>query len=297
MASDELNVVLNMLKSNPPVGEDADILTLREGLEAMVGSFPPPKDITYTPTRAGGIPAEWAEAGDIEPDRALLYFHGGGYTIGSIATHRNLAGAISRASRTRVLSLNYRLAPEDPFPAAVDDAIAAYEALLASGFPPERLALAGDSAGGGLTAACLVALREREIPRPAAAVCISPWLDLSFSGESMVTLADIDPLVTKDGLQMMADAYLGDTDPREPLASPVFAELQDLPPILIQVGSAETLLDDSTRFAERAQVAGVHVELEVWQDMIHVWQSFSAILPEARDAVEGIGKFLRSHLD
>ncbi len=188
MASDELNVVLNMLKANPPIGEDADILTMRAGLDAMVGTFPPPKDITYTPTPAGGIPAEWAEARTVQADRALLYFHGGGYTIGSIATHRSLAGAISRSAETRVLSLGYRLAPEDPFPAAVDDAVNAYEALLASGFPAEKLALAGDSAGGGLTAACLLALREREIPLPAAAVCISPWLDLSFSGESIVSI-------------------------------------------------------------------------------------------------------------
>ncbi len=295
MASEELQVVLNMLRANPPM-DASDIPTLREGLEALTGGFPPPADITYTPTRAGGVPAEWAEAREIQPARVLLYFHGGGYAIGSINTHRNLVGAISRAAGIRVLSLGYRLAPEDPFPAAVDDAVAAYEALLASGIAPEKIALAGDSAGGGLTAACLLALRDRELPRPAAGVCLSPWLDLALSGESMLERAEIDPLVTQEGLQMMSDAYLGDTDARTPLASPVFAELHDLPPLLIQVGTAETLFDDSTRFAEGAIAAGVEVKLEVWEEMIHVWQSFSAILPEAREAIEGIGNFLKAKL-
>jgi len=291
MASRELNVVLNALRSNPPMG-DRSILELRADLEALTANAPLPKDVTYAAVEANGVAGEWATPESFVASHVILYFHGGGYALGSISTHRLLVGAIAKAAQSRVLSLDYRLGPEHPFPAAVEDAVAGYKFLLTEGFDPEQIALAGDSAGGGLTAACLLALRDHSDPLPAAGVCISPWLDLALTGKTLETLADLDPLVTQDGLTRMAAAYLGDTDPRTPLASPLFAELHDLPPLLIHVGTAETLLDDSIRFAKRAETAGVEVELDVWEEMIHVWHTFCSILPEAREAIERIAEFL-----
>jgi acetyl esterase/lipase len=225
----------------------------------------------------------------------MLYLHGGGYVVGSIATHLGLAGRLSRAAAARVLLLNYRLAPEHPFPAAVEDATAAYRWLLGTGVKPGRIAIAGDSAGGGLTVATLVALRDAGEPLPAAGVCQSPWIDLEGAGESVTTKAHVDPLVHKDMLLKMASWYLAGANPRTPLAAPLYADLQGLPPLLVQVGTAEILLDDATRLADRARAAGVAVTLEPWEGMIHVWQLFASILPEGQQAIDRIGAFVRQH--
>jgi monoterpene epsilon-lactone hydrolase len=203
---------------------------------------------------------------------------------------------LSIASSMRVLGLNYRLAPAHPFPAAVEDASAAYRWLLKSGVDPGRIALAGDSAGAGLALATTLTLREDELPLPGAVVCLSPWVDLALTGDSMDTKAAADPIVSREMLYGWGKLYLGDHDPRTPLASPLYAELQGLPPLLIQVGSTEVLLDDSRRLADRASAAGVDVALEIWPEMIHGWQNFGAILPEAREAIDHIGRFVRSHL-
>jgi acetyl esterase/lipase len=194
-----------------------------------------------------------------------------------------------------VLLIDYRLAPEHPHPAAVEDSTRAYRWLLETGSNPKRMAIAGDSAGGGLTVATLVALRDAGVPLPAAAVCLSPWVDLEGIGESMTTKAAVDPMVQREPLLRMASMYLAGQDPRTPLAAPLYADLRGLPPLLIQVGTAETLLDDSVRLAERARAAGVQVTLEPWEDMIHVWQAFAAMLPEGQQAIERIGEFLRQH--
>lgn len=191
-----------------------------------------------------------------------------------------------------MLGLNYRLAPENPFPAAVDDAVAGYRWLLGQGYKPSKIAVAGDSAGGGLTVATLVAIREAGLPLPAAGVCQSPWVDLEGIGESMTTRAKVDPVVQREGLNGMAQGYLQGKDPRTPLAAPLYADLKGLPPLLIQVGDAETLLDDSNRLTERAKAAGVQVKIEVWPEMIHVWQLFASFLPEGQQAVDVIGKFI-----
>jgi acetyl esterase/lipase len=191
--------------------------------------------------------------------------------------------------------VEYRLAPEHPFPAAVEDATAAYRWLLASGVRPAGIAIAGDSAGGGLTLATLVALRDAGDPLPAAAVCLSPWVDLEGIGDSMATKAAADPFVRKEMIQFMAQQYLGERSLRTPLAAPLYADLHGLPPLLIQVGTAETLLDDSTRIAERARAAGVSVTLDTWDNMIHVWQLFAPMLPEGQQAIERIGAFIREH--
>jgi monoterpene epsilon-lactone hydrolase len=295
-SSPQLDLVIKSLQGGALKGP-TDVLEMREALDGLTGSLPLPKDVCVTPVDAGGVPAEWTETPGCSTRRTLLYFHGGGYAMGSLATHRLLVANLSRAAKLRVLSVEYRLGPEDPFPAAVDDAVTAYQFMLAQGLKPGQMAVAGDSAGGGLSAACLLALREAGHPLPAAGALLSPWLDLSLTRDSITRLAQTDPLVEARLLQQCAEAYLGSQNPQSPLASPLFGDLSGLPPLLIQVGSAEILLDDSTEFAARAQGAGCEITLEVWEDMIHVWHSFAAILPEARDAIAKIGSFFQQQLD
>lgn len=264
-------------------------------MEAMVLFFPLANDIQCESVDAGGVKAEWVVAPGAADDRLILYLHGGGYVMGSINTHREMVSHISRAAQARVLIIDYRLAPEHPFPAAVEDSTAVYLWLLKQGFDPAKIVVAGDSAGGGLTVATLVALRDEKIPRPAAAVCLSPWVDLEGRGESMTTKAEADPMVQREALIKIANAYLAGTDARTPLAAPLYADLQGLPPMLIQVGTSETLLDDSVRLAERAKGAGVDVTLEPWEDMIHVWHFYASVVPEAQEAVKRIGRFIQEH--
>jgi monoterpene epsilon-lactone hydrolase len=268
---------------------------LRVVFEKLGDNTPLAPDIKKEKVSAGGIDGEWISAPNSSADRAVLYVHGGGYVIGSVNTHRDLLARIARASGARVLGINYRLAPEHPFPAAVEDSVAAYRWMLAQGLKPNRIAVAGDSAGGGLTVATLIAIRDAKLPIPGAGVCISPWVDMEGIGETMKTRAEVDPVVQRDGLLGMAAAYLGGQNPRSPLAAPIYADLKGLPPLLIQVGDAETLLDDSIRLNDRAKAAGVSTKLEVWPEMIHVWQLFASFLPEGQQAIDGIGSFLKEH--
>lgn len=291
MASDGAKQLVEMLRARPAPPAGVTVEQTRAGFEAM--AQPAAADVTCTTLTASGVPAEWVVAPGAAEDRAILYLHGGGYVIGSITTHRELAGRISRASGARVLLIDYRLAPEHPFPAAVEDAHAAYRFLITSGFDPSRIVVAGDSAGGGLTVATLVALRYFGDPLPAAGVCLSPWVDLEGIGDSMTGKAAVDPMVGKVGLGNMAQTYLGSAHPRTPLAAPLYADLAGLPPLLIQVGTAETLLDDSTRLAERARAAGVEVTLEPWEDMVHVFQIFAGLVPEGQQAIERIGEYVK----
>jgi monoterpene epsilon-lactone hydrolase len=295
MASEQLEMVVDMLASLPRPGAGS-IQEIRAGMEALSAGFTPPPDAVIEAVSAGGVRAAWVRTPESVDDRVVLYLHGGGYVCGSIDTHRDLAIRLSRAARARVLLIDYRLAPEHPHPAAVEDATAAYRWLLACGINPRRLVIAGDSAGGGLTVAMLVALRDAKQPLPAAAVCLSPWVDLEGIGESMQTRAALDPMVQREPLLQMAAHYLAGQSPRTPLAAPLYADLSGLPALLIQVGTAETLLDDSTRLAERARKVGVDVTLEPWDDMIHVWQAFAALLPEGQQAIERIGEFIRQRV-
>ena len=290
MASPELQTFIQAMRSRPPTAE-LSIEEQRAGFEMLASAAPPADDIKREAVDAGGVPAEFAIAGAAEP--TVLYLHGGGYVIGSIATHRDLVSRLVRATGGRALSVDYRLAPEHPFPAALDDATAAYRWLLSSGVDPARLVIAGDSAGGGLTIATMVALRDAGDPLPAAAVCVSPWADLECSGESITSKADVDPILRQESLLGWAKAYLGDAGPRSPLASPIHADLAGLPPLLIMMGTAELLFDDATRLAERAQAAGVDVTLEPWEEMIHAWPLFAFALPEGRQALDRIGAFVR----
>ena len=259
--------------------------------------FPTPADVAIELVKAPERPAEWLTPPGIRTDTVVLYFHGGGYAIGSPRSHRHLAAAIARAAGSRTLLLDYRLAPEHPFPAALDDAVAAYQWLLGRGIAPGRIVLAGDSAGGGLTVATLMALRDRGLPRPGGGVCISPWVDLTCSGASYATKAATDPIVTRDGVEALAQAYVGTGgDRKAPLVSPLHADLRNLPPLLIQVGSEEVLLDDAIGLGARARAAGVDATVEEWPAMIHVWHWFLPMLDEAERALAAIGDFVRARV-
>ncbi len=294
MASPQLQMALDAFKMMGEKMAQAgnDLKALRGVMEGMSG-FPSAGETKCTPVQAGGVPAEWISATGAADDRVILYVHGGGYVMGSIATHRELVARLSKASGARGLALDYRLAPEHPFPAAVDDAVTAYRWLLSQNIKPNNIVVAGDSAGGGLAVATLLAIRDAKLPLPAAGVGISPWVDMEGLGESMTTRAKADPVVQKQGLLGMAQLYLGGKDAKSPLAAPLHADLTGLPPLLIQVGDAETLLSDSTRLAEKAKKAGVKVELEVWPEMPHVWHLFAPFLPEGQQAIEKIGKYVR----
>jgi len=294
MASKELQMLINILRSQPKFS-DLGIEEQRAQMEAGFTQFKVPPDVHCEPVDAGGVSAEWITTPNALPERVVYYLHGGGYVIGSINTYREMISRLSRAASARVLIIDYRLAPENPFPAAVDDSTAAYRWLLATGVDPARLIIAGESAGGGLTVATLVSLRDAGEPLPAAGICLSPWVDLECLAVSIVTKAEIDPLVNKEYILMHAKAYLGDTDPCTPLASPLYADLTGLPPLLIQVGTAECLFDDAMRLADHARAAGVDVTLEPWDDMIHMWHMFAAILPEGQQAIDRIGEFIRQH--
>ncbi len=293
MASTALQAILQQLRSAPR----RDGLSLEQLRQAMEdAAAPPPPDVRCTPVSAGGVPAEWIAAPGADPQRVLLFFHGGGYYRGSIRTHREFAGRLSRACGATAVAIGYRLAPEHVFPAAVDDCVAAWRWLVAGGTAPGQIVVAGDSAGGGLALALLLTLRRANAPLPAAAVLLSPWTDLAQSGASMERNAAADPTIGKGYLDRFAQAYLGGADARNPLASPLHGDLRGLPPLLIQVGSVETLLDDSTRLAEKARAAGVPVDLQVWDGMFHVWQRHAAQLPEAQQAIDAIGAYVREAL-
>jgi len=258
--------------------------------------FPTPPDVAIEAVTAPARPAEWLRPPGARTDAAVLYLHGGGYVIGSPRSHRHLAAAIARAAGTAALLVDYRLAPEHPFPAALDDTVAGYQWLLGRGLAPSRIVVAGDSAGGGLTVATLLALRDRGLPQPAGGACISPWVDLTCSGATYATKAAVDPIVTRESVAMMAQAYAGAGDPKAPLLSPLYADLRGLPPLLVQVGSDEVLLDDALGLGERARAAGVDVTVEEWPAMIHVWHWFLPMLAEAERAVGVIGNFVRARL-
>jgi len=293
MANAQIETIRTMLKENPVVPEGASLNEMRAGLDAMGGMFPSVEGVSSAAVDAGGVPAEWFDVDGGDRGRVTLYLHGGGYLIGSVQSHRPLIERVTAATKGRVLALNYRLAPEHPFPAAVDDAVAAYRWLLQQGYSPERIAVAGDSAGGGLTIATLIALRDAGEPMPACAVPISPWTDMECTGESVVTRAAVDPMVQKEMLLEMGGAYLNGADPKSPLAAPLHADLTGLPPLLIQVGDAEVLLDDTTRIESRMKTAGVEVTVEIWEDMIHVWHLFAPMLDKGQEAITRLGSFIQ----
>lgn len=268
----------------------------RTTFEATLATIPVNPDLAFHADVLAGLPTLRIASPDVADDAALLYLHGGAFVAGSAQGYRGLAGELARAVGVAGYSVDYRLAPEAPFPAAVNDAVAAYQALLARGLAPNRIVFAGDSAGGGLVVSTLVALRDAGLPLPAAALVISPWADLSGTAASLVTKAAADPSLTPAGLHTAAQHYLNGAPSSHPLASPVNADLTGLPPLLIQVGSAEILLDDAVRLAGVAGAANVGVRLEVWPNMPHVWHAFGFMLEEGRHAIAVAGEFLRGAL-
>jgi acetyl esterase/lipase len=268
----------------------------RKTYETLTAKFKIDPAVQHKKVMVNGVPAEWMIPPDAPADRAVLFLHGGAYCLCSVNTHRSLATEIAKAARMRVLSIDYRLAPENPFPAALEDSVNAYHALLYMGTSPGKIAVAGDSAGGGLALALLISLRDAGAPLPAAAVCISPWTDLSLSGESMTANARKDVILDYETLEESARIYLDAADARTPLASPLFADFYDLPPLLIQVGSDEIILSDAVGVAENARAAGVDVTLDVWDSMQHEWQFAAEFIPEGRQAVTRIGEFLQQHI-
>jgi acetyl esterase/lipase len=251
-----------------------------------------PAEVDGTMIDAGGVPAELQVTQDAATENLIIYFHGGGYIGGSIATHRNLTGHLALRSRYGVLSVEYRLAPEHAHPAAVEDAVTSYQWALANGYEPENIALAGDSAGGGLTAACLIDLRNKQLPLPAAAVLISPWLDMSLTGESMVTNDEKDSSISAISMPRTRELFISEDQMKDPLASPLEADLGGLPPLLLQVGDEEILLSDSERFTEKATTSGVDVELRIWPEMFHVWHACVGLFEEASLAIDEVTQFI-----
>lgn len=278
-----------------PFPKTLDIKKERAEMDAMAKLFKPLADIDCTHADIQGIPAEWITPSIVDRGRGILYLHGGYFISGSIESHRHLAGSIAYAAQAKALIIEYRLAPEHRFPAGIEDALTAYQWMLAQGYEPGQIFLAGDSAGGGLVLSCLLALKERNLPLPAGGVCLSPAIDLTFSGESWKKNLKKELIVNPYTADKLQSIYLGDVHARSPLASPLFGDLPGLPPILIQVGSDEMLLSDAQQFAERAKQAGVEVKLEVWPGMQHVWQYAASRLPEGRQAIERIGEFIRQH--
>ena len=273
---------------------ELDVERERADVESMAKMFKPLGPIACEPVAANGVPAEWILPLGVRPERVILFLHGGSFNSGSIVSHRTLAGNVALAAEARSLLIGYRLAPEHPFPAAIEDALTAYQWVLAQGVAPRQLVVAGDSAGGSLVLALLIQLRDHRQPLPAAAVCLSPAPDLTFSSESWAFNARKDLMLDARKERKAVEIYLKGADPRGPLASPSFADLHGLPPLLIQVGSHELLLSDAERLAERAKAAGVDVTLEVWPGMQHEWQFAATFLPEGRRAIARVGEFVKA---
>ncbi len=255
-----------------------------------------PKDVTIADVEADGIPAKWISPSNEKPGKVILHLHGGGYVTGGMDSHLMMCIPMSQTLKTKILLPEYRLAPEHPFPAAVDDAAKVYRWMLAQGYSPKDIIISGDSAGGGLSLAAVLALREAGDPLPAAIVCLSPWTDLTFTGKSHITKAEPDPLLLTDFLREWAACYVGTETPNNPLISPVYADFHNFPPLLIQVGSDEILLDDSRMLAEKAKSAGVDVTLTVWDKLWHVWPALGNLLPESKKAFEEIRDFIDVHV-
>lgn len=296
MVSPEATKAINMFREAK--AEAASLTTVDEfriWYEGFTAQFDTLEDTVVEQVGAGGVAAEWVYVPSASENKVIIYLHGGGYMIGSARTHRVPMSYLSRASGARVLVLNFRLAPEHPFPAAVEDSVAAYRWLLSEGISPGNIVIGGDSAGGGLTLATLIALRYMGDPLPAAGISHSGWCDLANTGETFVTKAEEDPIIDRDMVENMAETYLGTRSRTTPLASPYYADLKGLPPLLMQVGGSEVLLDDSIRTAERAKEAGVDVTLKVWDGMPHVWQVFASFVPESQQSIEECGEFFRKH--
>ncbi len=293
MDQSEIDTVRALLRSKlRPVGW----AERRQRLDDIGSVWPVADDVKLEAVDVTGLGGEWSIAPNSDPSRVLMFFHGGGYCSGSIASHRRMVTEAGRAAGMRTLAIAYRLAPEHRFPAAYDDALTAWRFLRNQGIPAERIAVSGDSAGAGLAMGLICRLRDAREERPGCAWLVSPWTDLTMSGSTFAIKGAVDPIIHKEYLNELADAYLPrGMDKKDPRVSPLYANLTGFPPLLIQVGSAETLLDDATRFASAAGVADVRVTLEIWPHMIHAWPLWNAHLEDGRRALANAGAFIRAH--
>ena len=292
MVSTQLEQIINFLRAQQTSTVVPTLEESRANADQMGGSIQIPKNFTQEYLDINDVPVAWISGPDSQEEKVIVYLHGGAYIVGSITSSRALALKFSQISNTRILVIDYRLAPEHPFPAGLEDIISIYKWLIESEkIKPKNIIIAGASAGGGLTMATLLKLRDEGLPLPAAGITLSPWADLTCSSESFTEKADVDPWLTPDGLKYSANMYVDDNDPRNPYISTTFADFKDLPPLFIQVGTSEILLDDSLRLAENAKKAGVEVELDVWDDLFHVFVAFPS--PESQQATEKITNFIK----
>jgi len=296
MASYQNKLIIGFLRISKAMLFDRErhINDHRRMLERVARILRVPKGVSYRHVVCDGIPAEWITPVQLKNDVTILYFHGGGYAMGSIDSHRHLITHLAIETGSKVLAINYRLAPENPFPSGIEDAVTSYKWLLKQGRKPSKIVICGDSAGAGLTITALITLRDEGIPLPAAGICISPWTDLTASGESVKTHVKKDPLIDPKSLEKWAKMYTDEENFAHHLVSPLHAELKGLPPLLVHVGDAEILLDDSVRFVENARKAGVEVDFEIWKEMIHVWHFYGGLLPEAKQAIKKIAEYIKT---
>ena len=292
-AFDKLYEVFKEHRLSPELGLE----TLRKEYNNLAVSFPPFDSAVYERVDAGGIRAEWVDVLEDRPKSVLMYLHGGGYVMGTIEMYRNMTAGLAKIGKVRVLSVEYRLAPENKYPAALEDSIKAYKWLLSQGYRAEDIVIGGDSAGGGLTLATLLKIRSLGLELPASAVCISPWTDLALIGKSIKAKAKEDPILSRNLLKYLADCYVGEEGDRcNPFVSPFYADLSGLPPILMMVGEREILLDDAIIFSQKAEYYGVKATMVVAQGMTHIWPFFAPAIPEGKQAINYIGKYISSSI-
>jgi epsilon-lactone hydrolase len=294
MTSDELAALKGMLAAAPfdfatPAAE------VRAAFDGATATFPVDESYSFSEKSIGGVSGLWMDAAQ-KSSKVLLYVHGGALLVGNSFGFRGLSGNLAHAAGVNMFSIDYRLAPENTFPAAIDDVLAAYLGLVSHGFAGSDIVVAGDSAGAGLVLSLLLDLKQKALVQPAAAIVLSPWADLTHSGETMHTKKEVDGSLTQLGLQSGADQYLNGHPATDPRVSPLFGDFTDFPPLLIEVGSDEILLADSTRLAEKASAAGVDVTLHVWPDMPHDWSLFAFMLSEGRDMIDEVGAWVKSKL-
>jgi len=290
-------IIRRTIKRQLPQNAD-EMKAFRKRMSDAGNLMPKPSSgVTFEECQAGEVSCEWVCPEPASPTAVILYFHGGGYVLGDAVGHRNLSWRLARASGFRVLMVNYRLAPESPFPAALDDAIAAFDWLKSQGYAPENIILGGDSAGGGLALATLLNLKNLGADLPAAAILLSPWVDLTLSGASYADNSTLDPMLTREVLKAWAETYLADRDAKAPLASPLYGDLQDLPPMLVHVGSTEILRSDAESLVDKVIEMGGAAALKVWPKMVHVFHLFGGRVPEADQAIDELGKYSRASVE
>lgn len=293
MGTEAIDQVIELVRQNAVGAEGLSLEDRRASMDQTAALFGLPDDVRTEDITLAGRPARVFTPKSGHSDHVLLYFHGGGYVMGSPTSHNHITARFAQQTGAKVISFDYRLAPENPFPAAVEDGVAAYKALLDAGTAPEQIAIGGDSAGGGLTFATLAKARADGLPMPAAAIGLSPWTDLTGRSETYKTRAEADPMIQPGAITDIGGQYLAGASAEDPLASPLFGDLTGFPPLLIQVGDAEILLDDSREFEKKARAAGVDATLEVWDRMIHVWHAFFPMLPEGQEALDRLAGFVK----